>query len=69
MFSEGLKQYGRDRGKASGPQWHKVNGAGDEWMQFQRMLHGKAEDVEPSVCNSAPVEHGSEEDAELKRQN
>lgn len=37
-------------------------------MQFHRVLQDKAEDVEPSVCNSTPVEHGSEEDAELKRQ-
>lgn len=35
---------------------------------FYGMLQDKAEDVEPSVCNSAPVEHGSEEDAKLKRQ-
>lgn len=33
-------------------------------MQFHRVLQDKAEDVEPSVCNSTPVEHGSEEDAE-----
>lgn len=44
-----------------------VNGA-DEQMQFHTMLHDSAEDTGPSVFNSAPVEHGTKKDEELKRQ-
>lgn len=37
-------------------------------MQFHMVLHDSAEDTGPSVFNSAPVEHGTKEDAELKQQ-
>lgn len=35
-------------------------------MQFHTVLQDSAEDVGPSVFNSAPVEHGTKEDEELK---
>lgn len=37
-------------------------------MQFHGVLQDNVEDTGPSVFDSAPVEHGAEEDKELKRQ-
>lgn len=65
-FWRGKSIYGRGSGKTSNPPWPKENGAGDERMQFHTVLQDSAEDVGPSVFNSAPVEHGTKEDEELK---
>lgn len=37
-------------------------------MQFHTVFQDSAGDAGPSVFNSAPVEHGTKEDKELKRQ-
>jgi len=37
-------------------------------MQFHMVFLDSVEDIGPSVFNSAPVEHGTKEDAELEQQ-
>ena len=67
-FWRGKSIYGRGSGITSNLPWHKENGAGDERMQFHMVFLDSVEDIGPSVFNSAPVEHGTKEDAELEQQ-